>query len=145
MKSTALLLLAFAAPLTSAFGPQSRQGARSARIARQAEFDPLELCTPVDGVKTTAKVAAATTAALAALAASPLAALAVEEDGYEYGAVSAPGGMTLPIIGGIFAVLTAGVPILLQGGEKALEQQRLDEKEKGGEFGKSRDTLGKRR
>lgn len=139
MMKSAAVLLALAAPLTSAFGPPLLQGARPARIAPQAEFDPLELCAPVDaGATTTAtRVAAATTTAFAALAASPLAAWAAEEpDGYEYGAVAAPGGMALPVVGGILAILTAGVPVLLQGGEEALEQQRLDEKTKGAEFGK---------
>eukprot|EP00546_Thalassionema_frauenfeldii_P006656 CAMPEP_0178913060 /NCGR_PEP_ID=MMETSP0786-20121207/10624_1 /TAXON_ID=186022 /ORGANISM="Thalassionema frauenfeldii, Strain CCMP 1798" /LENGTH=134 /DNA_ID=CAMNT_0020585743 /DNA_START=79 /DNA_END=483 /DNA_ORIENTATION=+ len=76
--------------------------------------------------------------------ASPLAALAEEADNYEYGAVDAPIGLAWGA--GILAILTAGVPVLLQGGEKALEQQRLDEASRGATFGKGgNDVLGKRR
>merc|ERR1719217_942117 len=46
-------------------------------------------------------------------------------DGYEYGAVNAPG-WVLPA-GAIAVILTAAVPVLLSPGEEALEQQRIDE------------------
>ena len=46
------------------------------------------------------------------------------------GSVNAPG-WVLPA-GAALVILTAAVPILLQPGEEALEQQRLDEDVKGG-------------
>eukprot|EP00980_Cylindrotheca_fusiformis_P009148 scaffold1992_cov113-Cylindrotheca_fusiformis.AAC.13 len=63
---------------------------------------------------------AAATAAL--IATSPLASLAEEADDYEYGAVDAPIGIA--VAGGILAILTAAVPIFMQGGEEAFNEMR---------------------
>mmetsp|Transcript_70082 Transcript_70082/g.196107 ORF Transcript_70082/g.196107 Transcript_70082/m.196107 type:complete len:119 (-) Transcript_70082:1543-1899(-) len=52
-------------------------------------------------------------------------AAAAASDGYEYGAVNAPG-WVLPV-GALAVILTAAVPVLLSPGEEALEQQRVDE------------------
>jgi len=54
--------------------------------------------------------------------AAPLVAMAVEEENYEYGAVDAPIG--LAVGGGILAILTALLPILLRGGEEAFEEMK---------------------
>ena len=40
----------------------------------------------------------------------------------KYGAVDAP--IVIPIVGGIVAIATAGVPLLMQGGEEAFEETR---------------------
>eukprot|EP00527_Entomoneis_sp_CCMP2396_P004482 CAMPEP_0198146502 /NCGR_PEP_ID=MMETSP1443-20131203/29617_1 /TAXON_ID=186043 /ORGANISM="Entomoneis sp., Strain CCMP2396" /LENGTH=149 /DNA_ID=CAMNT_0043810489 /DNA_START=88 /DNA_END=537 /DNA_ORIENTATION=- len=56
------------------------------------------------------------------------------EDDYEYGAVDAPIGIA--VAGGVLAILTAAVPILLKPGEEALDQMRADETSKGLTFGK---------
>jgi hypothetical protein len=65
-----------------------------------------------------AKIAAAVTVAAVYLA--PLIALA-EED-YEYGKVDAP--ISMAVGGGILAILTALLPVLLKGGETAFEEIR---------------------
>lgn len=57
-------------------------------------------------------------------------------DDYVYGAVSAPS-WVLPV-GCVFVVLSAGIPILLRPGEKALEQQRADEESTNNQFNKRR-------
>lgn len=141
MKTT-VLLLALAMPAGSAFSVQPPQVARLLTTDLQAEYDPLGLGTTGNDVSTP-KAVASTAVALAALAASPLAALAEDAEEYEYGAVNAPPGIAL--IGGVLAILTAALPVLLQGGEKALEQQRIDEASRGGTFGKNADILKKRR
>lgn len=62
---------------------------------------------------------------------SPLIALAEEVgDEYEYGAVSAP--ISVAWVGGIFAVLTALLPLALSGGEEAFEEMKEADK---GKFG----------
>lgn len=58
----------------------------------------------------------------------------VKPEGYEYGAVSAPD-WVLPVTA-VLVILTAAIPILLRPGEKALEQQRLDEEAKNSQFNK---------
>jgi hypothetical protein len=63
-----------------------------------------------------AKIAAALT--VAAINLAPLAALA-EED-YEYGAVDAPIGIAVG--GGVLAILTALLPVVMKGGEEAFEE-----------------------
>ena len=64
----------------------------------------------------------ATTAAIA-ISASPLVALAQEVDAdYEYGAVDAPIGIAVG--GGVLAILTAAVPLAMQGGEEAFEEMK---------------------
>ena len=72
----------------------------------------------------------ATTAAVV-IATSPLVALAEEVgDDYEYGAVSAP--ISVAWVGGVFAILTALLPIALSGGEEAFEEMKEQDK---GKFG----------
>lgn len=81
----------------------------------------------------------ATTAAI--VATSPLAALAEEVDDYEYGSVDAPIGIA--VVGGLFAILTAAVPVFMQGGEEAFEEMRERD---AGNWGTGRsDSLNKRR
>lgn len=57
-------------------------------------------------------------------------------DDYVYGAVAAPAWVAP--VAALLVVLTAGIPILLSPGEKALEQQRKNEEITGSEFGKNR-------
>ena len=81
----------------------------------------------------------ATTAAV--VATSPLMALAEEVDDYEYGSVDAPIGIA--VAGGILAILTAAVPVFMQGGEEAFEEMRERDS---GNWGTGRsDSLNKRR
>jgi hypothetical protein len=61
-------------------------------------------------------------ATTAVIATSPLAALAEEVDDYEYGAVDAPIGIA--VAGGILAILTAAVPVFMQGGEEAFNEMK---------------------
>ena len=63
----------------------------------------------------------ATTAAVV-VSTSPLMAFAEEADDYEYGAVNAPIGIAWA--GGVLAILTALLPVALQGGEEAFEEMR---------------------
>jgi hypothetical protein len=62
------------------------------------------------------------TAAAVVISTSPLMALAEEVDDYEYGAVNAPIGIAWA--GGLLAILTALLPVALQGGEKAFEEMK---------------------
>ena len=129
---------ALTATAASAFTHHQQVRPIAATRLEAAKFDPLGLAE--DDATTGVNTAAATAAGVfATLAASPLAAVA-ESDDYEYGAVDAPIGIAWAA--GVFAIITAAVPVLLQSGEKALEQQRIDEK---GSFGKSEDILRKRR
>lgn len=142
MRSSLITAAALTATATaaSAFTHHHQVRPVPATRAEAAKFDPLGLAEE-DATKPAAAATAAATAAgvFATLAASPLAAVA-ESDDYEYGAVDAPIGIAWAA--GVFAILTAAVPVLLQSGEKALEQQRIDE---GGSFGTSEDILKKRR
>jgi len=58
-------------------------------------------------------------------------------DDYVYGAVSAP--PLVPIVGAVVVILLAGIPILLAPGEKALEEQRLNEAAKNNPFNSRKD------
>ena len=80
---------------------------------------------------------AAAAAALVTANILPFVALA-EEDDYVYGAVDAP--PLIPIIGGILAILTAALPVLLRSGEEAFEEMKDSDG-----FGSGRDQLGKRK
>ncbi len=51
-------------------------------------------------------------------------------DDYEYGAVSAPIGLAWGV--GLLAVLTALLPLALQGGEEAFEEMRSQDADKWG-------------
>lgn len=70
----------------------------------------------------------ATMATTAAITLAPLAALAEEE--YEYGAVDAPIGLAWAA--GVVAILTAAVPIVMQGGEEAFEEMKDRDADKWG-------------
>ncbi|GMI21217.1 hypothetical protein TrRE_jg8495 [Triparma retinervis] len=74
------------------------------------------------------------------IAFSPLVSLAEEVDNYEYGAVNAPIGIAWGV--GVLAIATSFLPLLLKGGEEALDDMRENE---GYSFGKGKDTLGKNR
>ena len=133
---TCALIFCLAATTAFAFIVQKPTITPATRL-EAGRFDPLGLAN--EAVTSGEKAAAVTTTFAAAVAASPLVAVA-EGDDYEYGAVDAPIGIAWAA--GVLAILTAAVPVLLQSGEKALEQQRIDE---GGTFGKSEDILKKRR
>ena len=94
------------------------------KTSTKAQFDPLMPSIETKGDLSPAflpKVAAAT--ATAAVLSSPLVAKAVEEvDGYEYGAVDAPIGLAWGA--GVVVILTAAVPVFMQGGEEAFEEMR---------------------
>lgn len=62
---------------------------------------------------------------MVALSTSPLIALA--DDEYEYGAVDAPIGIAWA--GGLLAVLTALLPLALQGGEEAFEEMKNNDQD----------------
>ena len=68
---------------------------------------------------------------------------AAKDPNYVYGAVAAPD-WVLPL-GGVLAILTAAVPILLKPGEEALEQQRRDEEETRSGFGYGEQSSKKRK
>mmetsp|Transcript_18605 Transcript_18605/g.44119 ORF Transcript_18605/g.44119 Transcript_18605/m.44119 type:complete len:141 (+) Transcript_18605:83-505(+) len=140
MRSSLITAAALTATATaaSAFTHHHQVRPVPATRAEAAKFDPLGLAEE-DATKPAAAATAAAAGVFATLAASPLAAVA-ESDDYEYGAVDAPIGIAWAA--GAFAILTAAVPVFLQSGEKALEQQRIDEK---GSFGTSKDILKKRR
>lgn len=100
----ALLLVGLFSSFTGAFVPKS--------ISRpELRLQAVQQTTGVN-----AKIAAAFT--VAAINLAPLAALA-EED-YEYGAVDAPIGIAVG--GGILAILTALLPVVMKGGEEAFEE-----------------------
>ncbi|GAX25330.1 hypothetical protein FisN_5Lh421 [Fistulifera solaris] len=67
------------------------------------------------------KIAAASAFVMANIPVIVLAVAEVEDD-YEYGKVDAP--IVLAVGAGILAILTALLPIALQGGEKAFEEIR---------------------
>ena len=87
------------------------------------------------------RVAQAVAVTAATVATSPLVALAEEADDYEYGAVNAPIGIA--VAGGVLAILTALLPIALQGGEEAFEEMK--ERDSGNWGTGNADPLSKRR
>lgn len=72
----------------------------------------------------------AAAAAAAVLSTTPLVAIAEEVDEYEYGAVNAPIGLAWGA--GVLAILTALLPLALQGGEEAFEEMRMKDEDKWG-------------
>jgi len=70
----------------------------------------------------TEKLAQLMTTTAVVVSTSPLIALAEEVDNYEYGAVNAPIGIAWA--GGVLAVLTALLPLVLKGGEEAFEEMK---------------------
>mmetsp|Transcript_49114 Transcript_49114/g.141196 ORF Transcript_49114/g.141196 Transcript_49114/m.141196 type:complete len:131 (+) Transcript_49114:80-472(+) len=87
------------------------------------------------------KVSQFMTTAAVVISTSPLVALAEEADDYEYGAVNAPIGIAWA--GGVLAILTALLPIALQGGEDAFNEMKDRDADKWG-TGNS-DALNRRR
>ena len=91
--STVIASLALCGP-AAAFVPAPRPAATTSVEA--GKFSPV--FGDLEGGATSSpagRIAAGAAAAAAALASSPLAALAEEADDYEYGAVNAPGGLTM--------------------------------------------------
>jgi hypothetical protein len=100
-----LLLVGLLSSFTSAFVPKS------------FSCPELRLQAVPQSTSVNAKIVAALT--VAAINLAPLAALA-EEENYEYGAVDAPIGIAVG--GGVLAILTALLPVVLKGGEEAFEE-----------------------
>lgn len=100
-------LLCLLASAVAAFVPKAASSARSF---------PLQ-ASPVEHMES--KIAVASAFVMANIPAIVLAVAEVEDD-YEYGKVDAPIG--LAVGAGILAILTALLPIALQGGEKAFEE-----------------------
>jgi hypothetical protein len=88
------------------------------KVISPARVLPLQ-ASPFDNMEP--KIAAASAFVMANIPAIVLAVVEVEDD-YEYGKVDAPIG--LAVGAGILAILTALLPIALQGGEKAFEEIR---------------------
>jgi len=110
-------------------------------ISSEKSFDPLHLAdespSPAYEKKHLTGIVAA---ASAAVVLHPLAAFAEEVDDYEYGAVDAPIGLAWGA--GVLAVLTALLPIALQGGEEAFEVMREQDSNT---WGKNKDVLSKKK
>ena len=124
-----VLLLAILSATGSAFVPKATPRTTLSLKSSQDESNGFTVSPQI-------KVAAFTTLVTVS---QPLVALAeTYDDNYEYGAVSAP--PLVPIVGGILAILTALLPIALQGGEEAFEEMKED-----GTFGSGKDVLGSRR
>eukprot|EP00550_Attheya_septentrionalis_P000350 CAMPEP_0198290950 /NCGR_PEP_ID=MMETSP1449-20131203/8631_1 /TAXON_ID=420275 /ORGANISM="Attheya septentrionalis, Strain CCMP2084" /LENGTH=151 /DNA_ID=CAMNT_0043989519 /DNA_START=61 /DNA_END=516 /DNA_ORIENTATION=+ len=150
MKLVTLLLLA--ASTCSAFvAPSSRSSASFVRLnamqedSSAASFDPLGMAS-ISSRKMSStgarSVTGAMAAAMAAMVASPLMALAEEAEGdYEYGAVDAPIGLAWA--GGVVLILTALLPIAMQGGEEAFDEMKERDSTNWGK--KDQDTLKKRK
>eukprot|EP00978_Attheya_sp_CCMP212_P015279 scaffold39385_cov46-Attheya_sp.AAC.1 len=148
MKLVTLLLLA--ASTCSAFvAPSSRSSASFVRLNAMQEdslsaasFDPLGMASNSRMSTGARSVTGAMAAAMAAMVASPLMALAEEAEGdYEYGAVDAPIGLAWA--GGVVLILTALLPIAMQGGEEAFDEMKERDSTNWGK--KDQDTLKKKR
>jgi hypothetical protein len=72
------------------------------------------------------------TTAAVMVATSPLMALAEEVDDYEYGSVDAP--IWIAWVAGVAVILTAFLPVALQGGEEAFEEMKKKDEKKWGKF-----------
>jgi hypothetical protein len=72
------------------------------------------------------------TAAAVLVATSPLMALAEEAEDYEYGSVDAP--IWIAWVAGVAVILTAFLPVALQGGEEAFEEMKKKDEKKWGKF-----------
>ena len=113
-----LLVSSFAAGNALAFSTP-----KHASHSNKMMFDPVmpEMVASTSNKNITPKAAAAAAAAFL----TPMiaqAAIVEEADGYEYGAVDAPVGIAWAA--GALAILTAAVPIVMQGGEEAFEEMR---------------------
>eukprot|EP00571_Detonula_confervacea_P011297 CAMPEP_0172298860 /NCGR_PEP_ID=MMETSP1058-20130122/1319_1 /TAXON_ID=83371 /ORGANISM="Detonula confervacea, Strain CCMP 353" /LENGTH=122 /DNA_ID=CAMNT_0013008155 /DNA_START=44 /DNA_END=412 /DNA_ORIENTATION=- len=113
MKLTALLALVSIASTSAFVAPTRPAAVTSLQATPTQNFERLSNAATVGAVALTTTILA-----------SPFAALAVEDDGYEYGAVSAPGGIGLAWGLGIAAILTAAVPVLLSPGEDAFNEMK---------------------
>lgn len=100
-------LLCLLASAVAAFVPKAASSARAFPL-QASPFGNME-----------SKIAGASAFVMANIPAIVLAVTEVEDD-YEYGKVDAPIG--LAVGAGILAILTALLPIALQGGEKAFEE-----------------------
>jgi len=118
---------------SSAFVPPTARQNRPSLVRVQAHdepsFDPLGLSAEQQK-PSRAGAAAAFAAAAAALTAQPLAAIAEEADDYEYGAVDAPIGIA--VVGGLLAVGTALLPVVMSSGEEAFEEMKERDSDKWG-------------
>lgn len=117
MRSVALILSLFFA-VSAAFSPTIQVGKNSATRLEATNEDFFE--------NLSKKTTVAAAGLMTAISASPLAALADEE--YEYGAVDAPIGIAWA--GGALAILTALLPVVLQGGEEAFEEMKERDSDK---------------
>ena len=130
MKLAALLSILLGAHSASAFMPLGKFGLSTGCLsaAENQSFDPLHIS---DGVRAPAVTAVGVAATVAtAFAASPLAAIAAESEEYEYGAVDAPIGIAVG--GGLLAILTALLPVVMSGGEEAFDEMKDRDSEKWG-------------
>jgi len=119
---TKILTVLLMAQWAVAFVPQTMGNTKPA-------FAPLKASTtetPTIGEK----VGQFMTTAAVVLSTSPLMALAEEVDDYEYGAVNAPIGIAWGA--GVLAVLTALLPLALQGGEDAFNEMKDRDADKWG-------------
>ena len=117
-----LLCAALTIQLASAFVfPRHQPQALSPAILRAVSSDE-----DANGIATVKplvkKIGQFATTAAVVVSTSPLMAFAEEADDYEYGAVNAPIGIAWA--GGVLAILTALLPVALQGGEEAFEEMR---------------------
>ena len=120
-----ILSVVFCAQAVSAFAPK---------------FSPME--TTMTSRPIAEKVGQFVAVTTAAIATSPLVALAEEVgDEYEYGAVNAPIGIAWA--GGVVLILTALLPLALQGGEEAFEEMKAKDADSWGS-GRT-DALNKKR
>lgn len=127
---TKLLTFLLASQVAVAFAPRLASQTRLTSLQLEASANPLH-----------EKMAQMLTTTAVVITTSPLMALAEEVDDYEYGAVNAPIGIA--VAGGLLAILTALLPVFLQGGEKAFNEMKERDQDKWGTGGK--DTLNKRK
>ena len=123
MKTTAFLITSLITNAAAfAPSPQILRTQQSSLQSSKKSFDPLNLAdNNVEKMNVDVLPKMATVSA-AAFAMHPLAALAEEVDDYEYGAVKAPIGIAVGA--GVLAILTALLPVVLQGGEEAFEEMK---------------------
>eukprot|EP00559_Dactyliosolen_fragilissimus_P006379 CAMPEP_0184855150 /NCGR_PEP_ID=MMETSP0580-20130426/464_1 /TAXON_ID=1118495 /ORGANISM="Dactyliosolen fragilissimus" /LENGTH=147 /DNA_ID=CAMNT_0027349591 /DNA_START=64 /DNA_END=507 /DNA_ORIENTATION=- len=116
------------------------------KISVEESFDPLNVQVGLDSKITLSDKKSlrnvVSSVASSAVLSFPFAAIAEEyaPDDYEYGAVDAPIGLAWGA--GLLAVLTALLPLALQGGEEAFEEMRQNDADS---FGKNKDVLNKRK
>mmetsp|Transcript_26007 Transcript_26007/g.51841 ORF Transcript_26007/g.51841 Transcript_26007/m.51841 type:complete len:156 (+) Transcript_26007:99-566(+) len=120
-----LLTLIATATVCEGFGIHARVNTQIHRLSMSPVNDHSieNLEREISSVRPWKSALIATTAALSVV--SP--ALAVEEDNYEYGAVDAPIGIAVG--GGILAILTALLPVVMSGGEEEFEKMKATDKD----------------